>query len=210
MDVDQSWAVVREQRTVLADLLDGLSTEQWETPSLAVGWRVRDVAAHVALATQHPSLAAMLAGAIRVHGDFNRLNRELAVTHASRPTAQIAAEIRRDADSRRLPAVTTYRNLVFDVMVHVQDIALPLGLEVPMPTDAAMVGAERVWRMGWPFWARRRLRGFRLVATDVDWTVGAGAEIRGPIAALLLLVTGRPAALTQVDGAGVEALAHRM
>ncbi|WP_211355003.1 maleylpyruvate isomerase N-terminal domain-containing protein [Blastococcus colisei] len=32
------------------DLLDDLSPKEWETPSLCDGWRVRDVAAHRALA----------------------------------------------------------------------------------------------------------------------------------------------------------------
>jgi hypothetical protein len=47
--------------------------------------------------------------------------------------------------------------------------------------------------MGWPFWARRRLGGLRLTATDVDWTVGSGADVNGPISAVLLLLTGRAA-----------------
>ena len=31
----------------LADLLDGLTTAQWESPSLCSEWRIRDVAAHL-------------------------------------------------------------------------------------------------------------------------------------------------------------------
>ncbi|MGI5458087.1 hypothetical protein ACQEWB_33905 [Streptomyces sp. CA-249302] len=34
----------------------------------------------------------------------------------------------------------------------------------------------------------------RLVATDIEWTRGEGEEVRGPIKALLLLLTGRPQA----------------
>ena len=61
--------------------------------------------------------------------------------------------------------------------------------------------------MGWPFWARRRLRGLRLTATDTDWSAGQGAELRGPIQAVLLLLTGRTAAaLPQLDGSGVARL----
>jgi hypothetical protein len=64
--------------------------------------------------------------------------------------------------------------------------------------------------MGWPFWARRRLRGVRLLATDTDWVVGAGAELRGPISMLLLLMTGRAAAaLPHLSGAGVRIAAER-
>ena len=32
------------------------------------------------------------------------------------------------ADSRRLPVVTNYRNIALDILVHAQDIAIPLGL----------------------------------------------------------------------------------
>src|SRR3954451_2817816 len=49
MDRDESWQVITEQRLGLASLLDGLSDAEWEQPSLCAGWRVRDVAAHVAM-----------------------------------------------------------------------------------------------------------------------------------------------------------------
>ena len=98
--------------------------------------------------------------------------------------------------------------LLFDTLVHIQDVAVPLGLSVTMPLDAAREGVQRVWRMGWPFWARRRMRGVQLAATDVDWTAGRGAEIRGPVQALLLLITGRTeAALPHLAGPGLGRLA---
>jgi uncharacterized protein (TIGR03083 family) len=109
-----------------------------------------------------------------------------------------------------LPVVTNYRNILFDILVHGQDIALPLGLRRDMPVEAARAGATRVWTMGWPFWANRRLRGFRLTATDTTWTSGKGADIRGPIDAMLLLLTGRPAALPRLAGDGVPELTARL
>jgi uncharacterized protein (TIGR03083 family) len=208
MDRDQSWQIIAEQRLSLADLLDNLSDADWETPSLCAGWRVRDVAAHVAMAPQVPNLAAMIADGTRARGSFHRLNHDVAVRHAdSRPGEQIVAELRRHAYSRRLPVVTSYRNILFDILVHGQDIAIPLHRRHPMPPEAATAGATRVWAMGWPFWARRRLRGLELVATDTGWTAGHGAAIRGPIDALLLLLTGRTAAaLPQLSGSGVTRL----
>jgi hypothetical protein len=50
---------------------------------------------------------------------------DVAVRHAARPTRDIVAELRTYADSRRLPLVTNYRNIGFDVLVHAQDIAIP-------------------------------------------------------------------------------------
>ena len=210
MDREQSWQVITEQRLGLARLLQGLSDAEWEQPSLCAGWRVRDVAAHVALAPQVPGLGSMLADAIRAHGSFHRLNHDVAVRHAARPTRAIVAELRMHADSRRLPVVTNYRNILFDVLVHAQDIAIPLGRDYPMPSEAARVGADRVWTMGWPFWARRRLRGVQLLATDIDWSAGAGVELRGPIGMLLLLLTGRTAtAVPHLSGTGVHTITER-
>jgi uncharacterized protein (TIGR03083 family) len=206
MNEDDSWTVIADQRRLVADLLDGLTEAEWNHPSLCAGWRVRDVAAHVALAPQPPGPLTMAAAAIRAGGRFHRLNHDMAVRHADRHGTELVAELRRHAGSRRLPAVTNYRNILFDVMVHAQDIAVPLGRSLEMPVRAAAAGATRVWTMGWPFWARRRLPRVRLTATDIDWSVGAGAEVSGPIAALLLLLTGRRAALPQLTGPGAAAL----
>jgi hypothetical protein len=61
--------------------------------------------------------------------------------------------------------------------------------------------------LGWPFWARRRLHGLRLTATDVDWSVGSGAEVSGPIRGLLLLLTGRTStAAPLLSGEGLAQL----
>lgn len=207
MDREQSWPVIIEHRLAVADLLDTLTDREWETPSLCAGWRIRDVAAHLAMIPHPPSPASMVVEAVRARGSFHRLNHDIAVRAAQRPPAEIAADVRRYADSRRLPVVTNYRNVMFDVLVHYLDIAIPLGRDAHVPVEAAAAGATRVWRMGWPFWSRRRLRGLRLEATDTRWTAGEGDLVAGPIEALLLLVTGRTeAALPRLTGPG----AHRL
>lgn len=53
------------------------------------------------------------------------------------------------------------------------------------------------------------VRGFRLVTTDVPRREGDGPEVRGPIGAILLLLTGRPAVLPRLAGAGVDGLPSR-
>lgn len=210
MDCETSWQVIAEQRLGLADLLDGLSDEDWDAESLCAGWRVRDVAAHIALAPQVPPAWSMAVEGVRARGSFHRLNHDLAVRHATGRTGkQTVAELRQHADSRRLPALTNYRNVLFDVLVHGQDIAIPLGRIWPMPVDAARAAVERVWTMGWPFWAKRRLRGVRLTATDSDWTAGDGPDVRGSAGALLLLLTGRTVTMPELTGDGVALLTGR-
>jgi uncharacterized protein (TIGR03083 family) len=159
----------------------------------------------VSLAPQPPGVPVW---AVRARGRFHRLNHDISVAHAdARPVAGLVADLRAHAASRRLPPFTNSRNILYDTLVHAQDIAIPLQRPHPMPVAAAADGATRVWSMGWPFWARRRLAGYRLVATDVAWQAGGGArEVSGPIEALLLLLTGRTAALHRLGGPGAGAL----
>jgi uncharacterized protein (TIGR03083 family) len=168
---------------------------------------VRDVAAHVAVTPRAPGLLRILGAAIRARGDFDEVNRAAAVAHADALGPGLAAELRAVADDRRKPAITTRDNLLFDTLVHVQDVAVPLGREVAVPVDATREAAERVWRMGWPFWARRRLRGLELSATDTSWTRGRGEPVRGAVLDLLLLLTGRTeVAVPRLWGPGVARL----
>ena len=54
------------------------------------------------------------------------------------------------------------------------------------------------------------MKAFRVTATDTTWSAGDGPEVRGPIAAVLLVSTGRSAALPQLAGPGVAELAARL
>jgi uncharacterized protein (TIGR03083 family) len=148
---------------------------------------------------------------VRHRFDFDGMNRDMAVEFADRRSPeQLVGELRRYADLRRKPIVTTLENLLFDTLVHVQDVAIPFGIEHTPAAPATIAALDRVWAMGWPFHAKRKLRGLRLVATDAEWSAGDGpVEVRGPAVALLLTVTGRPAGHAQLDGPGVAELAQR-
>jgi uncharacterized protein (TIGR03083 family) len=130
--------------------------------------------------------------------------------HAAVPPARLVAELRAMAGSRRRAPGVSHLEPMLDVLVHGQDIALPLGLPRAMPVAAAAAAATRVWTMGWPmsraFRARTRLRGLQLTATDVGWRAGEGRRVEGPIQAVLLLLTGRTAALDRLSGPGLDRL----
>jgi hypothetical protein len=81
-----------------------------------------------------------------------------------------------------------------------------------MPPQAAAVAADRVLSMRWPppLPSARKVAGFRLTATDTPWSVGEGPEVRGPMAAILLVCAGRLAALPELSGDGAAALAARL
>jgi uncharacterized protein (TIGR03083 family) len=204
METEQIWRYVDAERAALAELLSGLTEAEWATPSVCPGWTVRDVAAHVISSPQARVLPVM-AGLVRARGDFNRFMFEEARRLGARYSgAEIVAQYRQLEGSRRHPPGTTPADPLLDVLIHTQDIAIPLGREHAMPVEAARVAADRIWGKSFPFRARQRLAGFRLVATDVDWIVGEGDEIRGPVGSLLLLVSGRKP--DRLSGAGVKQL----
>jgi uncharacterized protein (TIGR03083 family) len=205
MNVEQIWQAVHRERLGVADLLEDLSPDEWRHPSLCAGWTVREVAAHLTMQTRVGPLTP-LTEVIRAGGNFTRMVDNTARRLAAKPTERLVADLRAIAGSRRMGLTMKPAEALLDTLAHSQDIALPLGRVYPMPVQASRVAAERVWAMGFPFRARRRLRGFRLAATDLPWARGEGAEVRGPIGALLLLLTGRTAALSQLDGPGVPAL----
>jgi uncharacterized protein (TIGR03083 family) len=210
MGPDASWQLIEEHRLAIADLLELLTPEEWERSSLCMGWRVRDVAAHLALGTSAPPVGAMIREAVRARGNFDRLNHDLAVRHAQRSTSVITTELRQNAGSRDLPAVTNYRNIVFDVLVHGQDIAIPLSRTLRFSTAAGSAAAQNLWQLRWPWSTQRRFRGLSFIATDTDWSAGAGLAVRGPIRNLLLALAGRPAALPELTGDGLPEFAARI
>jgi uncharacterized protein (TIGR03083 family) len=206
MEHSDVWTAIDDQRRALVHLLEDLSGEEWRQPSLCEGWTVRQVAAHLALQnTTWPAMPRAVPDLVR-HGGMNGAIHAMACRHAELPVEVLVGEIRdRIGVWRPLPTVT-FRETAIDYLVHGQDIAVPLGRTLPMPPGLAVVAADRVWSRSRMFHARTKLAGYRLVAGDAPWAAGQGQEVSGPIGALLLLLTGRPAALPQLSGPGLAGL----
>jgi uncharacterized protein (TIGR03083 family) len=204
VDVDEVWRHTHEHRRALATLLRDLSDDEWAVPSLCEGWTVRDVAAHVmrSAAVTPVELAVAL---VRFSGRYNRLVAEDARRAARRPVAELVAEFERHDGSRRRPFGTSVVDPLLDVLVHSQDIAIPLGRSHPMPVEPAVVAARRARRLGFLFTDAARRSHVEIRAIDADFTVGRGPLVEGPIRAVLLLLTGRTAAaLPDLGGPGLE------
>lgn len=211
MNDDDIWAAIDTQRLRTADLLESLTAAELARPSLCCGWTIRDVAAHLTL--QQLGLVDVLRFAVRHPASMlgmNRIINRSARFRAEAPVEELIAALRRMVGSRRHNVGLTSLEPLIDILVHGQDIAIPLGRDLPVPPRAAAAAATRVWSsrgtaLGKVFDALP-LEAYRLSATDIDWSVGAGPIVEGPIGALLLILTGRRAALAQVTGAGAEAL----
>ena len=211
MNTDQIWQTIDSQRAQLCDLLTTLDDDQWRQPSLCAGWTVRDVVAHLTLQRIGP--AGVFGQMLQWRGGIDRTTAHVARRRAAaRTTDQLVAEMRAAIGSRRHIFVVTRLEMLCDILVHSQDIAVPLSRHLDLPADAAAVAATRVLSMRWPppLHSVKQLAGLRLTATDIDWSTGDGPAVQGPMAALLLVCCGRTAALPQLSGEGVAELTTRL
>jgi uncharacterized protein (TIGR03083 family) len=201
----QTWDWVHHERLRLAALLEPLSLAQWATPSLCAGWTVRDVAAHVISAPTVKPLQ-VVKEALGLVSKVNKISLEHARELAQRPTAEIVADYRRLDGSRAHPLGTSPADMLIDILVHTQDIAIPLGIDHAMPPEAAAVAAQRACRVAFIFGTWRTIRRLHLEATDTAWSHGRGSHLEGPAGQLLLVCTGRGHVAKHLSGPGASAL----
>lgn len=214
MDEDVLWRHIDDQRRRTADLLEELTPDQWDAPSLCDGWTVGHVAAHLTLQQQHVGdILSLIAHHPRMLRSItlNRAIHDSAVIQmAALGTEDVIGRIRGMVGSRRHNVFVTPLETLTDILVHGQDIAVPVGAELETAIPAARIAASRVWatRSSWMGRVYRRvpLDGYLLRATDTDWAVGDGREVAGPVEDLLLLLTGRRTALDRLTGPGTDSL----
>ncbi|MDH4146942.1 MAG: maleylpyruvate isomerase family mycothiol-dependent enzyme [Acidimicrobiia bacterium] len=206
---DEMFDAITVERHRLADVLDGLESAQWDTPSLCGGWSVRDVLGHLLSILEVP-VWKFLVGSVR-RRSFDRYADEVACQlAASAGPGELVARFRARAATRFAPPVVGPIAPLVDICVHAHDIGWPLG--APVALDAATLGValDFCCGSGRGFVPRSRTAGLRFQATDLDWSSGEGVLVEGPADALLLAVTDRPAALAKLSGPGAAILAERL
>jgi uncharacterized protein (TIGR03083 family) len=177
---------IAAERGELADVLAGLSEEEWDAPSLCAGWRVREVVAHMTAPFRHPD-----ARFLRVE-DVDELNRaadELARQDAGQLTsAELTAAI---GDNVRHPwQPGGFTGALCHDVIHGLDITVALGLGRQVPLERLRIVLDEIVPERAGFFGVD-LTGKRLVATDLDWSHGDGEEVTRPAQELVLFVCGR-------------------
>ena len=183
-------AAVAAERRDLADVLAGLTPEQWEAPTLCAGWRVREVVAHITM-PYRMTTAGFLWEMARSGGRFDRMADRVARREGSGMTpGQLLAAVRDNVDHPWSPPGGGAHGALSHDVIHGLDVTVGLGLDRrPPPERVALVLAGMRARNLSYFGTD--LSGVRLHATDVDWSFGEGAPVRGPAQDLLLAVCGR-------------------
>lgn len=96
-----------------------------------------------------------------------------------------------------------------EIVVHGADIRRPLGLTHSPPTAPLVAVADSWKNSNLLIGAKRRVAGLRLQATDTDWSHGEGPEVSGPMYSIVLGMSGRKGAYSDLTGDGVALLAQR-
>ncbi|HET6731715.1 maleylpyruvate isomerase family mycothiol-dependent enzyme [Mycobacterium sp.] len=200
--------LAREEREEFAALLEGLTPQQWESPTLCEKWRVRDVVAHVIgydpLSRLH--LMRRMAKGLVTRGGANAVG---VADYVDKSPEELTALVRQYAVPQGLTAGFGGRIALTDGMIHQQDIRRPLGKPRTIDSERLRVALD-FSKFAPRILGALRARGVQLVATDLDWSYGRGSEVRGPGEALLMAMAGRRAALDDVDGPGKTKLAQRV
>ena len=199
--------MVAEERRSLVGTFEGLTDEQWATPSLCGGWSVRQVLGHLVVAADPPTLR-FGRELVRARGSFDRANARVAREVAERPVAELLAEYRVLVTKRASPPGFGAEAPLTDALLHGLDVRLPLGLPTERPVEHHVPAMDLLGsRRAALFFVPRGRPTLRWVATDLDWSHGTGPEVEGTMADLMLAASGRRALLDALAGPGAPALA---
>ncbi|WP_172383608.1 maleylpyruvate isomerase family mycothiol-dependent enzyme [Streptomyces sp. MNP-20] len=183
-------SAIAAERRDLADLLESLTPEQWDAPSLCAGWRVREVAAHMSLGFRYP-LPRVLWQLVRARGSLHLMTDRCARADAAAyGTDELAGFLREHAHHPWTPPVGGFASALGHDVVHGMDITVALGLDRRVPEDRVRILLDHVTVKGAKFFGAD-LAGVQLCADDLDRTYGSGAPLRGAGQDLLLAAFGR-------------------
>jgi uncharacterized protein (TIGR03083 family) len=202
-----TWQMIKNERLAAADAFGTLSGAEWDAPSLCYGWHNRDTLAHI-VATAELTTGAFFGGMVRNGFKFNKMvANDIQRVGADEP-AQLIDRLRAAAPGPNHPPGPV-ASMLMEIVVHGEDIAFALGKTIPHSNEALLAAADFAKSAQPLVGCRQRIAGLSLHATDFEWSTGSGPEVRGPLVALLLAMSGRKAALDSLTGDGVAILRER-
>jgi len=203
-----TWQMIKEERASLVDALAALPDADWDKPSLCAGWTVRDVVGHMIAAANQtpPKFFAKLAAS---GFSFQRMVRKDIERHtAGRSNGELVDAMRSRIEARTAPPGPA-PTWLGETIVHGEDVFRALGGYREHPVEHVVAVADFYKSSNLLIGSKSRIDGVTLRATDTDWQHGNGPDVSGPAIALVLVMTGRKAALDDVKGDGVAVLRER-
>ncbi|MGK0274850.1 MAG: hypothetical protein ACI9N0_001231 [Ilumatobacter sp.] len=205
-----AWTQAAQARRDFADMIDGLSPEQINAPTLCEGWTAHHVAAHLVTFVDVP-LPKFIFNVAKAKGNFDVAANKMAQRIADRPVTDLVATLRAKANKKAALPMFPGELTMVDTMVHTQDVRRALDLSGDLPTDAVRASLEFLTtskRAVVLLEHKGLLDGLRLESTDSDWSYGEGQLVSGTNEALLLGILRRPV-FEELNGDGVATLRQR-
>jgi uncharacterized protein (TIGR03083 family) len=202
------WPVIHAEREALVADLAPLTDQQWATPSLAADWTVRDVLAHMtATAKMTPGrfIGKLIGSGFRFHALSAK---DVAAERGDSGRAVLAAFTAQLTATTHPPG--PIEAMIGEVVVHGEDIRRALGISHRYSDEALTGSADFYRKSNLLIGAKRRAEGLTLRASDVDWSAGDGPDVTGPLASIILAITGRRAGLADLSGPGLPTLTQRV
>jgi uncharacterized protein (TIGR03083 family) len=200
--------MARDEREEFASFLDGLTPQQWNSPTLCDKWTVREVAVHT-VSYDELTTGGLVGRFLKGRLNTDRINAIGVADYADRSADEIVALIRAHTEPHGLTGGFGGKIALTDGMIHQQDIRRSLGLPRTIDSERLCTALDFA-RFAPTIRGAWRARGVRLVATDLPWSHGRGPEVRGSGEALLMAMAGRRAALDDLDGPGKATLAQHV
>jgi uncharacterized protein (TIGR03083 family) len=198
------WAVVDDERRDVLAFLDSLTAGDREHDSLCDGWRIREVVAHL-IWVPTVTIGSVIIPTLLAGFKLDRMIDREAKRGAKQEWSELREQFSATIGDRRLPPKTDVGGVLADVFVHHQDMRRPLGQSRHIGEDRLRLVLEQVNKEAGSY-----AKGLTLKATDLVFEEGRGPVLSGPAEALIMVLAGRKAALTELGGPGFEAMAGRL
>lgn len=189
-------------------MLEGLTLEQWSAPSLCTEWTVEQTVAHLS-AGASTTTVGWIASMVRAGFDTDKHNARLLTRYLGEDWRGTLNRYLGTL-SLRVSPTKDYPAFLGEVIVHGQDIARPLGIELAPDQSAVAEVAEFFAVKDLAVNSSTLVKGLRLEADDARFDAGSGLLVRGKLLDLVMVMAGRPALLDTLDGDGVAELRHRL
>lgn len=181
---------VEEGYLRLADLLEQLPDERWDTNSLCHRWRIREVVAHMTMPVRY-SEEAFTAELRECGFDFTRLSNKLAERDGALHPKQLLEDLRRPALHEWQPPGGGAEGALNHLVIHSLDVTVPLRAAPCSSEDALRIVLDQLTRGGGHAHFGTDVSGRAFEATDLEWSFGSGIPERDSAAEIVLRLSGR-------------------
>ncbi|WP_431711437.1 maleylpyruvate isomerase family mycothiol-dependent enzyme [Glutamicibacter uratoxydans] len=208
MDDAARWRLIDEERQRLGEVLQALEPDKWGSQTLCGNWDVRQTVAHLSAAGS-TGTGGWLANMVRSGFDTNRHNERLLTRNLSQDWQETLARYQSLSTSRVAP-LGSVRGMLGEVLVHGQDIARPLEIELMPSIRAVREVAEFFAAKNFAVNSKTMIKDISLIAVDDEFTTGSGPEVRGSLLDLVMAMAGRGEVCSKLEGSGVAILVSRI